>query len=145
MDQWTPRRIWIAFLLAPIATVPVFVVCTTAVLIARGAPAADTLVAAVHTSFFIACFGLPIAYAVEFLVGMPLYRRLQTRHRLRARGVLAVAALIGAVVMPAVWRVMFGPTVGWEAIMPVGALMGLAAGATFARICLRGSPSRPAV
>jgi hypothetical protein len=91
-----------------------------------GVPAAQ----ASHGGFFFAFFGLPIAYVVEALVGLPLYARYARAGGLRPATVVGIASLMGAAVMPLVWVAFLGGRPEWL-MAGIGAVMGAAAGGTF--------------
>jgi hypothetical protein len=143
MQLLAPRRVTLAFIIAPLATVAALSLCLALWLIGAGGAARSTLAGAGHASFFLAFFGLPIAYAVELCVGLPLY--LFWRDRLATRGpVVAVTTLIGALMMPIVWRFIWGGSLEWTMLL-IGAAMGVAAGSTFVLIAFAKDGARPAI
>jgi hypothetical protein len=73
----------------------------------------------------IVIYGGLIGYLAIVLVGAPAYALITTHSRLRARHVLSIAAVVGAVVMPLMSRGFSPQTIG------LGALLGLSAGVTF--------------
>ena len=127
-----------AFLIAPLATVPVLALGGALVNLAGGEEFNVVLPGVLQASFFFALFGLPIAYLATALIGRPLYRALLVRNMLSWRTVMAVGTAIGALLMPVVWLSFFGPMMVREAVLmaTIGALMGLASSMVFAAIAL---------
>lgn len=120
-----PRRVWLAFLLAPMAAV--------AALMGIGAAASGiTAAQAWDGGFFVAFFGVPIAFLVGAAIGLPLYGRYASTGRLTTVVVIAIATAAGAVTLPII-SAGLSPTFEWMTV-GVGALMGLCAGATFALV-----------
>lgn len=144
MEIASHRRVWIAFIVAPIVTVLTLTGCAMVGLVADGQPVRSTIDGAGHATFFFAFFGLPIAYTVELCVGFPLYQRWKERPGLRRRSVVAVSSVVGAGVMPLVWAGIWGSGLEWQLFL-IGAFMGFAAGGTFVAIAFRSSISRPAI
>lgn len=144
MERVSPQRIRLAFAVAPIATVVALTVCAVIGLIAVGEPAGKTALAGIQSVWIFAFFGLPIAYLVELVVGLPLYWWWAGRPLPRRRTVVGLCAVVGAVIMPIVWAVIFGDGLEWPIVI-AGACMGLAAGGTFVLIAYSASPSRPVI
>ena len=126
-----------AFLVAPLATVPVLALGGSLVMLAGGKK--PDVEGVLHASFFFAFFGLPIAYVVTAVIGFPLYRALLARNMLTWRTVMACGAAIGALLMPVIWRSFLGPVTLREAglMATIGTLMGVASSIVFAAIALR--------
>jgi hypothetical protein len=124
-----PRRVLLAFLLAPLAAIATL---TAAGALSTGATAAQ----AWHGGTFFSLLGLPVAYGVELLIGLPLYTRYAPAGGLGPATVIGVAGLAGAVVMPLVSVALLTGQFEWVTVA-VGAAMGAAAGATFVLIAGR--------
>jgi hypothetical protein len=141
MDRQIPRRVWVAFLVTPLAAVLALLVCAAVWLIARGESIGTTLKGATHASFFFALFGIPTAYVIEFAVGVPLYIALRERDALVRWRIVTIATALGAVVMPLVWRGFWGGGVEWGSLV-IGAVMGVVVGVVFASLAGMRSQSR---
>ncbi len=113
-------------------------------LIGTGTDANSVIQSLPDGAFMVAFFGLPIAYAVEFAVGVPIYRALAVRGGVRPWHVILTATGVGLLVMPLIWASMWGPHFQWFPVL-VGAAMGAASGGMFSMIALRKSAARPAI
>jgi hypothetical protein len=110
--------------------------------------------AASDSLFFFMFFGVPISYLGAVTLGLPVYRELRRRGRLRPTAVIVSSSALGALWAPLiVWVILMGP----QSMMPsgsdlvilgvaalLGALAGAAGGATF--VFVRGAwpATRPA-
>jgi len=125
-------RVVLALALAPFAAVAVLTVATMAAAAFGGRVAlAEVVRGAGGVSFFFAFFGLPVAYAIELLVALPILALPRSSWTLARWHVLAIAGVLGAIAMPIVWAEVWGDKLDWL-MLPVGAAMGLASGGVFA-------------
>jgi hypothetical protein len=113
----------VAFLLAPIPAVAFMSIIGAA---SVGFGAVDVLGAGVS----LALFGLPIAYAVELLVVLPLYLRYRDAGAVRWWIIVGIATVTGAIVAPLVWWAFWGGPPVWG-MVPTGAVLGAVAGGIF--------------
>jgi hypothetical protein len=135
------RQIAVALVVAPLSTIVTFTIVLW--LMAGGLPerGVDGLV---HAGVFLALFGIPIAYAAEFLLALIVYCTLYNRPVIRGRTIVGASAICGMLIMPLIWASFGGGRVAWE-MSALGGLIGAVAGATFSFIAFRGSASRPAI
>jgi hypothetical protein len=127
-------RVALAAVLAP----PVAIVALSLVMMLTGdfeksMSFGGRLIAASDSVFFLLFFGTPIAYALEGAIGVPAYRWLVRKNRLRLLWVVATAGLGGAVSFAIGFSIFFG-SVRIADIADLafgGACAGLVAGGTF--------------
>ena len=143
MTAVTPEkgpRVIAAALIAPLTTVPVLALAGLAVVSSSVADAAAHLRGALHSSFFFAFFGLPVAYGVAGLL-------LFGAHLLGARpakaspaGVSVAGSLTGAITMAVCWHLLFPNAELWQ-MSVIGTGMGLVAALTFLTVRDRRFPA----
>ena len=139
-----PNRTRVAFLVAPLASVIVFMGAATVVLLNHASDPGTVWQSLPGGSFMTAFFGLPIAYAVEFIVGVPAFRALEARGGVRSVHVILIATLLGAMIMPLIWVEMWGHGIDWYALV-LGVAMGAGSGVLFSAIAFPRSATRPAI
>jgi hypothetical protein len=125
-----PRHLLLAFAVAPVVAL---LVLTAAVAVSLAIETGATAIVVRDlpwSTFYVLIVGLPVAYALELLVGIPLYRRRDRALRMRRWHVVAIATLVGTVAMPIGWAMLVPGQVVWL-MSAYGALTGLVAGATF--------------
>jgi hypothetical protein len=131
----TLRRAVLAFLLAPLAGVG----ACWLLMVVFGIPP-DVSRAPVYFLIFYMPFLAGPIYAFAWIVGLPAYLVLHLVHRVRARYFVLLYTLAGGAIMSRFfWSRPQAPT--W---ILIGMLMGVATGATFARLLL-GPPVVPDV
>jgi hypothetical protein len=100
--------------------------------------------AAGHTLFFFLFFGAPVAYGLTALVAWPTYGALRRRRwRPHLGPIIIGAGLLGAVALPLVWALFWGSLERLGFLSSLGAVAGVAAGALFWFIGLRGAALLP--
>ena len=127
------RHVRWAFVVAPIAALLVLTVALSISLALESGAAAIVVRDLPMSTLYVLIVGLPVAYALELAVGVPLYRHRDRAQRMRRWHVVAIAALLGAVVMPIAWALLVPGQVVWL-MAAYGALTGLVGGATFVAI-----------
>jgi hypothetical protein len=90
-----------------------------------------------HSSFFILFFGVPIAYGVAAVVGIPSYFVLKRLDLLGLWPITAITSITGAVTLPWAWAGFWSG--GMDTILAVvGVLPGVVSGVIFWAVGLRG-------
>jgi hypothetical protein len=136
-------RLLAAFVLAPLAVIPVFIAYAAVGLLVEGAGPGRSLLAAIThpeslASVLSLCFlALVGAYAIEAVLGVPVFIFLEARHRVTRRALVyggtAVGAVASLVVTP---LLLLGPTpfvqlplpVFWATCAVAGGVSGFALG-----------------
>ena len=134
-------RVYVAFVITPLVTPMALAAALAAYLWLQPVSpvtVSELLAGATHISFFFAFFGLPLAYGIELLVGLPMYRWTQhnPKVRWRRRTILILATAAGAIAFPLIWAGLFGLRTAYDVatMLAVGSVVGAAAGVVFA-IC----------
>lgn len=127
------RHVGWAFVVAPIVALLVLTGALSVSLALESGATAIVVRDLPMSTLYVLIVGLPVAYTLELAVGLPLYRRRDRAGRMRRWHVVAIATLLGAIVMPIAWALLVpGQFVGVMAAY--GALTGLVGGATFVAI-----------
>jgi hypothetical protein len=87
-------------------------------------------------------FGVPVAYAVEAIVGIPAVRLLDSRHWLRWPPLVAIATVTGALTLTAAAALLVGEWDWWFGSV-VGGIAGATAGGCLWIVGLRARPKDP--
>lgn len=128
-----PRHVLLAFAVAPVVALLVLTAALAVGLALESGATAIVVRDLPWSTFYVLIVGLPVAYALELVVGIPLYRRRDRELRMRRWHVIAIATLVGAVVLPLAWA-MLVPGALVLLMAAYGALTGLVAGATFVTV-----------
>lgn len=92
----------------------------------------DLVPAALNGGFYFQVIGLPIAYAVELAVGLPVYRALKRRGRLTALRIVGTATMAGVALFLMMSGVAMSTDVrAWTGAAGIGATGGAVAGIAF--------------
>jgi hypothetical protein len=122
-------KVIIASLVAPLATVPTLIVLMSPFVQTGYSTLLEAFKGTLHATFFLALFGLPVAYAVEgMLIVVTLFAG-GVPATVSPRKVVSAATLAGAVTMFLLWSAYFSWGDPWTILL--GAGMGLASGVTF--------------
>lgn len=127
------RHVRWAFVVAPIVALLVLTAALSVSLALESGAAAIVVRDLPMSTLYVLIVGLPVAYALELAVGVPLYRHRDRAQRMRRWHVVAIATLLGAVVMPIAWALLVPGQIVWV-MAAYGALTGLVGGATFVTI-----------
>ena len=127
------RHVRWAFVIAPIVALLVLTAALSISLALESGAAAIVVRDLPMSTLYVLIVGLPVAYALELAVGVPLYRRRDRAIRMRRWHVVTIATLLGAVVMPIAWALLVPGQIVWV-MAAYGALTGLVGGATFVAI-----------
>ncbi|HET9455502.1 MAG TPA: hypothetical protein VFO66_14555 [Gemmatimonadaceae bacterium] len=127
------RHVRWAFVVAPIVALLVLTAALSVSLALESGASAIVVRDLPMSTLYVLIVGLPVAYALELAVGVPLYRRRDRAGRMRRWHVVAIATLLGAVVMPIAWALLVPGQFVWL-MAAYGALTGLVGGATFVAI-----------
>lgn len=128
-----PRHVLLAFVVAPVVALLVLTGALAVSLALESGASAIVVRDLPWSALYVLVVGLPVAYALELLVGLPLYRRHDRALRMRRWHVVAISTLVGAIVMPLAWAMLVPGQVVWL-MSAFGALTGLVAGGTFVGI-----------
>lgn len=133
------RRLILAAIAAPLVTLAAVDIVGTCLVILTGHPRAEALSAAGVVLGLLAMFGVPVAYAVEALVGFPTYAMMRRGVGVRPFPVIAVAAVASAIVLPLVWYDFWGPPIASWLVALAGLIPGAVGGAVFWQLAWRGA------
>lgn len=125
-----PRHLLLAFAVAPVVALLVLTVVLAVSLALESGASAIIVRDLPWSTFYVLIVGLPVAYLLELVVGIPLYRRRDRALRMRRWHVVAISTVVGSLVMPVAWAMLVPGQVVWL-MSGYGALTGLVAGATF--------------
>lgn len=131
------RSTFIGFVAAPPVGVLVFALWGIGSLIFSKESSQLTLSAIGHVLLLIFLFGIPIAYGIAVLIGVPLYRVLSTARQLGFWSVVLPAGLIAAIVVPYATTGFFGPQRQVAFLALIGLSAGSAVGMVFWLIAVR--------
>jgi hypothetical protein len=140
MSMASPNsRVWWAFLIAPLVSVPALALAMATVVGVTEPPAGTDIVAgALHVTPFLA-LGLPLAYALALTIGLPTFLLLRRKGQLRLLPILIVTALLGGLGVAAALGLMLNRW-DWQAFL-LGVPVGSSVGATFWFLGVRGQSS----
>ena len=140
---WRDSRVWWAFLIAPLVSVPGLAVAMGIVAVTTEPRApADFMAFALGVMPFFA-LGLPLAYALALAIGLPTFFFFRRKGQLHLVPILLVTALLGGVGVAAALGLLFGRW-DWLAFL-LGVPVGIAVGATFWFLGVRQRTSARAV
>jgi hypothetical protein len=125
------RPLWLGALLAP--CVAPFALAWLAVMV-DGGSASQGDAAFFEVLAFALVFGLPLAYAATWLLGLPVAVWLRRRGRLGTLLLVLVAAPLGSLSLLAAFAV-FGAKLAFVAQVGIGALLGATVALVFCLVC----------
>ncbi|MCE9601135.1 MAG: hypothetical protein K8S21_02840 [Gemmatimonadetes bacterium] len=130
-ERASPSRLGVAYLLAPLVTVPVLTLISS-VHAAQSLTWAELISGAGLASYWFAVIGLPVAYLVELLIVVAVRLSGGDPRRVPPLRAVLTCALVGGLVFALMWR--GAPLNAMLATTAAGVAMGAAAGAVFARV-----------
>ena len=116
------------------------VTCAVAAALWEPRTVQDALAGAAHITPFFALFGVPLAYALAFGVGLPSYLLLKRHDQLRLGPILAISGLLGGIGVAGAFVVLFGLPLDWG-FFGMGVPVGWAVGTTFWALAVRQRPA----
>jgi hypothetical protein len=131
VERASTARLGLAYLLAPLVTVPVLTIISS-VHAARSLAWPELISGAGLASYWFAVIGLPVAYAVELLIVLSVRLARGDPRRVPPLRAILVCAVVGGSVFALMWR--GAPLNAMLATTAAGVAMGAAAGAVFALV-----------
>ncbi len=137
----TRRSIWLGAVIAPLAA-PLSLAVYGFVydVLQKGSSALADWPSGLMLTFF---FGLPIAYLMMFLLGLPYILWLQRRGNLGWLSVCGGAVLAGGIGMPLGIRLLIGSSQPYVTNVLFGAAVGLVCGAAWCAATVPNNSSKP--
>ena len=118
-----PTRVRLAFFISPLTVVPILALSGVVMALGHDEPLRDMPILAAEGALVAAFWGLPVAYIITLLVGLPAYHLLRAWRAFRPAPICTIGAVAGALTMSSLGILMsrsppeWGPALG-------GALLG---------------------